>query len=84
MDVDKEEEFIGAVGGGQSFTKPQTKEWWTALFPEIQKKVGVCPLCKQNHTYKRKFDWGTIDWPSSLLKSCTKYQALTPVQEEGG
>ena len=39
--IDVEQEFTGAVGGGQSFTRPETKEGWLALFPEIKQKVGV-------------------------------------------
>ena len=40
----------------------------------------MCPLCNKNHSYDRKFPWGNLDWPSTLLKTCPKYEALTPVQ----
>ena len=71
---------IKANALGTTFSKPTSKEGWTAISPDIQTKVGVCPVCKSHHTYKRKFDWGTIDWPSSLLISCSRFQSMTAVQ----
>ena len=63
-----------------NFIRPKTKEEWLASLPEVKKRVGQCPLCKQGHTYNRKFDWGQMEWPSSMFKSCTKFQAMSPVQ----
>ena len=37
--LDVDHEFSGAAGGGQGFTRPQTKEEWMALLPEVKQKV---------------------------------------------
>ena len=63
-----------------AFAQQKTKEEWLASFKEVKQKVGVCPLCKQSHTYNRKLDWGVMEWPTTFLKSCTKFQAMSPVQ----
>ena len=63
-----------------AISKPQTKEEWLAVRPEVKTKVGPCPLCAKPHSYQRKFSWGTLEWPSSLLKTCPKYESWNPVQ----
>ena len=30
--------------------------------------------------YERKFAFGTLEWPSSQLKSCSNYESMNPVQ----
>ena len=56
----------------------------------LKKRIGVCPACKQNHSYTRQFSWGTDQWPSQRMEACPAFIALTPVarakliEDEGG
>ena len=59
--------------------KPRNKAEWEAALPKAKEAIGKCPVCQKLHTYKRKFDFGTIEWPSALLKTCPTFASMTPV-----
>jgi hypothetical protein len=52
--------------------------------------TGSCPLCKQHHTYLKKYKWGSLEWPSHRLSGCPTFEGLTPperaqrLEDEGG
>ena len=73
-----EAETVSTVEANPS--RPKIKAEWIEAIPQVKTKCGDCPLCAKGHTYKRKFAWGELDWPSSLLKSCPKYISMTPVE----
>ena len=60
--------------------RPKTKADWLAILPQTKSKIGPCPGCSVEHTYRRKFPWGDLYWPSTLLKACPKYISMNPVQ----
>ena len=62
-------EFTGSVTSDSPLVRPKKKTEWLGALPDVRQTVGKCPLCNQSHTYNCKFDWGTIEWPSSMLKS---------------
>ena len=41
-------------------------------------KVGKCPACKQEHTFKSK--WSTTPWPSDRLLVCKKFNDMSSKQ----
>lgn len=45
---------------------------------EREKSSSVCPSCKTRHQYNRKFEWGSMMWPSVRFDSCSKFNALDP------
>ena len=49
-------------------------------YQKAEKRVGLCPLCKKKHTYKKREGSGTTDWPSSHLESCEEFLKLTAVE----
>ena len=77
-------EIHGTVGGsGQNSQRaaiPQSKQESLQVLPTVKATVEKCPLCNQEHSYRRKFQWGEMDWPSSLLSGCPNYKKLTAVQ----
>ena len=60
--------------------KPQTKGEWVAAVPKAKETIGNCPTCHKPHTYQRKLDFGTLEWPSALLKSCPVFIAMKPAE----
>ena len=74
----EESESVSAVDS--KFGKPKTKSDWLEILKQAKERSGSCPCCSKDHTYKRKFPWGELDWPSTQLKSCPKYTSMSPVQ----
>ena len=50
----------------------QTQDW--DRMQRRRDRIGKCPICQANHTYKNKFG---IDWPSDRLSSCEKLWELS-------
>ena len=42
---------------------------------EVRRRIGKCPLCNQEHTFKSK--WSSTPWPSDRLLTCKKFNDMT-------
>ena len=71
-------ESVSAVENKPS--KPRTRSDWLEIRPQAKERAGACPICGKEHSYKRKFQWGEMDWPSAMMRSCPKYMEMNPVQ----
>ena len=68
-------DVVGAGAGDPGSTrKEQTKQ----KLEEVRKKVGKCPVCKQEHTFKSK--WRPVPWPSDRFIQCKKFNDMTSRQ----
>ena len=45
---------------------------------DYRQKVGKCPACKQEHTFKSR--WSTTPWPSDRLMVCRKFNDMNSKQ----
>ena len=45
---------------------------------EARSRVGKCPVCKLEHTFKTK--WSTVLWPSDIFVTCKKFGDMTNKQ----
>ena len=82
---------FAADGSGYNWRERlNTREGASEVKEALLKRVGVCPACKKNHSYARKFSWGTDEWPSQRLEACPTFVAFTPavraklIEDEGG
>lgn len=73
-----EEGGEGAVGGGGDGSGTSKKEQAKQKLEQVRKKVGKCPVCKQEHTFKSK--WRPIPWPSDRFIQCKKFNDMTSRQ----
>ena len=53
---------------------------WGPAGGKAESNVGPCPVCKERHTYQRRFPWGYLQWPSDWLRECKTFQAPSPPQ----
>ena len=44
------------------------------IFGTAEASKGRCPVCWNKHVYPRKFQWGSIPWPSSRLRECGAFR----------
>ena len=42
--------------------------------------MGRCPVCWNKHVYPRKFQGGSIPWPSRRRRECSTFRDLNPTQ----
>ena len=45
---------------------------------EVRQKVGKCPICKGEHTFKNR--WSTTGWPTDRLFTCMKFNDMNSKQ----
>ena len=82
--------FVAEGGGGDWKEKLRTMEGAKEMKESLIKRFGPCVLCKRQHTYIRKFLWGTGEWPSQRMAACPTFMSFTPtarakvVEDEGG
>ena len=54
-----------------------TRAQLNRLMPEFKNSAGDCPICNVQHTYDRKFPFGSAKFPANRLLNCPKWTALS-------
>ena len=69
----------GAESGKEEDAEAASKKEQTRKrLEEVKRRVGKCPLCKGEHTFKSKFK--PVPWPSDRLIQCKKFNDMSTKQ----
>ena len=72
---------VGALAAGidssanQNFAKKDSDH---QKLDQAKQRVGKCPLCEEEHTFKSK--WRSMPWPSDRLIQCKRFNDMTTQQ----
>ena len=64
----------GGGGAGHGHGRLSGKEYAQKKLEEVRKRVGKCPVCKGEHTFKSK--WRPEPWPADRLIQCRKFSDI--------
>ena len=68
----------GGGGAGHGHGRLSGKEYAQKKLEEVRKRVGKCPVCKGEHTFKSK--WRPEPWPADRLIQCRKFNDMQSKQ----
>ena len=63
------------VTSGDESDETASKIQQRKRFEEKRQKVGKCPVCKEEHTYKTR--WNPMPWPADRFLTCKKFNDMS-------